>query len=76
MFSTVVAIGMGLGQFRFNGYDASALVYMIPCFIIFLIQCFGEEIYARGWAMTYFYKRHSIFVAILISALFLLFLIF
>lgn len=69
MFSAVVAIGMVLGQFRFNGYDASTLVYLIPCFIIFLIQCFGEEIYARGWTMTYFSKRHSIFVAMVISSI-------
>lgn len=69
MFSAVVAIGMLLGQFKFNGYDSSSLVYLIPCFILFAIQCFGEEIYTRGWTMTYFYRRHSIFSAMLISGI-------
>ena len=69
MFSAVVAIGMLLGQFRFNGYDLSSLVYLIPCFILFAIQCFGEEIYTRGWTMTYFYKRHGIFAAMVISSI-------
>ena len=69
MFSAIVAVGMLLGQFTFDGYDLSSLVYIIPCFVIFVIQCFGEEIYTRGWTMTYFYKRHSIFLAILINSI-------
>ncbi|WP_407392502.1 CPBP family intramembrane glutamic endopeptidase [Methanobrevibacter sp.] len=69
MFSAVVAIGMLLGQFRFNGYNLSSLVYLIPGFILFAIQCFGEEIYTRGWTMTYFYKRHGIFAAMVISSI-------
>lgn len=69
MFSAVVAIGMLLGQFRFEGYDLSSLILVIPYFILFAIQCFSEEMYARGWTITYFFKRHSIFLAMVINCI-------
>lgn len=69
MFSAVVAIGMLLGQFRFEGYDMSSLILVIPYFILFAIQCFSEEMCARGWTMTYFFKRHSIFLAMVINCI-------
>lgn len=69
MFFSVVIIGMLIGQFSFDGFDLSAIIYLIPCFSIFTIQCFGEEMYTRGWTMTYFSKRHSIFVAIIVNVI-------
>lgn len=65
MFLAVVAIGFALGQFTFRGFDFSQSIYALPFLIGFTIQSFGEEICTRGWTLTYFYKRHSLLVAIL-----------
>lgn len=69
MFFSIVVIGMLLGQFSFDGFNLSVIIYLIPCFLLFAIQCFGEEIYTRGWTMTYFSERHSIFFAIIVNAI-------
>lgn len=69
MFFSVVMIGMLFGQFSFDGFDFSSIIYLIPGFLIFALQCFGEEMYTRGWAMTYFSKRHSIFFAIIANCI-------
>ncbi|WP_407454357.1 CPBP family intramembrane glutamic endopeptidase [Methanobrevibacter sp.] len=69
MFCAVVILGMLLGQYSFNGFDSSTIIFLIPSFIIFAIQCFGEEIYTRGWTMTYFSKRHSVITAIIINCI-------
>lgn len=67
MFLAVVVIGLLLGQFRFIGFDFSRAIYLVPFVVGFFIQSFSEEIYTRGWTITYFSKRHSIFTAILVS---------
>ena len=65
MFLAVVIIGLALGQFTFSGFDFSQAIYALPFLVAFTIQSFGEEIYTRGWTLTYFSKRHSILSAIL-----------
>ena len=67
MFFSVVIIGFALGQYTFIGFDFSLAVYIIPFFIGFVIQSFAEEIYARGWTLTYFSRRHSVLIGILAS---------
>lgn len=67
MFLAVVVIGFLLGQFRFDGFDFSQAIYILPFLIGFFIQSFGEEIYTRGWTLTYFSKRHGILIGILVS---------
>ena len=67
MFLAVVIIGLASGQFAFNGFDFSQLIYTIPIIIGYLIQSYGEEIYCRGWSLTYFSRRHGILFAILMS---------
>ena len=58
MFLAVVIIGLALGQFTFSGFDFSQAIYALPFLVAFTIQSFGEEIYTRGWTLTYFSKRH------------------
>ena len=65
MFLVVVMIGIALGQFTFTGFDFSQAIYALPFLVAFTIQSFGEEIYTRGWTLTYFSKRHGILTAIL-----------
>lgn len=67
MFLAVVAIGFALGQFTFRGFDFSQAICLLPFLIGFTIQSFGEEICTRGWTLTYFSKRHSLLIAILVS---------
>lgn len=69
MITIVVIIGVITGEYRFNGFDLSSLIYLIPFLIAFAIQSFGEEIYTRGWTMTYFSKRHSIYVAMIVNSI-------
>ena len=64
---SIMLLGVLLGQFKYEGIDFSACIYL-PLFLIgYAIQSFGEEIICRGWALTYFSKRHGILLAILIS---------
>ena len=67
MFLVVVMIGIALGQFTFRGFDFSQAICLLPFLIGFTIQSFGEEICTRGWTLTYFSKRHSLLIAILVS---------
>ncbi|MDO5826237.1 MAG: type II CAAX endopeptidase family protein [Methanosphaera sp.] len=69
MFSIVVVIGVLLGQFTFNGFDLSSVIYLIPFLLAFAIQSFGEEIYTRGWTLTSFSRRHGIITAMLINSI-------
>lgn len=69
IFTLIVVIGVILGQYRFDGFDLSSAVYIIPFLIGLTIQSFSEEIYSRGWAMTYFTRRHSIYVALIVNCL-------
>lgn len=69
MFSAVVAIGLILGQFRFEGLNISSAIYIVPFMIGFAIQSFGEEIFNRGWTMTYFSKRHSVLIGMVVSSI-------
>ena len=55
------------GQFQYQGIDFSALIYLPLFLIAYAVQSFGEEIICRGWALTYFAKRHGIVLAIIIS---------
>ena len=41
------------------------MALIFPFLVAFTIQSFGEEIYTRGWTLTYFSKRHGILTAIL-----------
>lgn len=70
MFILIVVIGMILGQYSFDGLEFSSLYLAIPYIIVFLIQCFSEEIYTRGWIIPLFSKNYSVFVAIAVSTLF------
>lgn len=70
MFILVVVIGMILGQYSFDGLDFSSLYLAIPYFIVFLIQCFSEEIYSRGWIIPLISKNYSVFGAIVVSTIF------
>lgn len=63
----IVIIGVSFGQFKYNGIDLSSCLILIIYFIGYGVQSFGEEIYCRGWALTYFAKRHSILFAIFAS---------
>ena len=63
----IVIIGVLFGQFKYNGIDLSSCLILIIYFIGYGVQSFGEEIYCRGWALTYFAKRHSILFAIFAS---------
>ncbi len=67
MFLIVVIIGSLLGQYKYNGFDLSSVVLIIPFFFAFLVQSFAEEFEGRGWAMTFISKRHSIITAIIVS---------
>lgn len=69
LFTTVLVIGLILGQFKYNGFDLSSCVYLIPFFVAIGIQSFGEEMYTRGWTITYFSKRHDIITTILVSCI-------
>lgn len=63
----IVILSLLFGQFKFDGIDFSGCIYL-PLFLIgYAIQSFGEEIVCRGWALTYFAKRHGIVLAIIIS---------
>ena len=63
----IVIIGVLFGQFKYNGMDLSSCLLLIIYFIGYGVQSFGEEIYCRGWALTYFARRHSILFAIFAS---------
>ena len=63
----IVIIGVLFGQFKYEGIDFSSCLLLILYFIGYGVQSFGEEIYCRGWALTYFARRHSILFAILAS---------
>ena len=64
---SILILSVLLGQFKIQGIDFSAFIY-IPLFLIaYAVQSFGEEILCRGWALTYFAKRHGILLAIIIS---------
>ncbi len=67
MFLAVVIIGLISGQYKYQGYNLSALILLIPFLLAFFVQSLGEEFETRGWAMTYIYKRHNIIAAIIIS---------
>lgn len=63
----IMIIGVLFGQFKYDGVDFSSYLLLILYFIGFGVQSFGEEIYCRGWALTYFAKRHGILFAIFAS---------
>ena len=63
----IVIIGVLFGQFKYSGMDLSSCLLLIIYFIGYGVQSFGEEIYCRGWALTYFARRHSILFAIFAS---------
>lgn len=63
----IVIIGVLFGQFRYDGIDLSSCLLLIIYFIGYGVQSYGEEIYCRGWALTYFAKRHGILFAIFAS---------
>ncbi len=69
MFLAVVIIGFLLGQYKYNGFDLSSLILLIPFLLGFFVQSFGEEIQDRGWVISFIYKRHSIIAAIIVSGL-------
>ena len=66
----IVILSLLFGQFKFEGIDFSACIYLPLFLIAYAIQSFGEEIICRGWALTYFAKRHGILFAIIISNIF------
>ena len=63
----IVIIGVLFGQFKYDGMDLSSCLLLIIYFIGYGVQSFGEEIYCRGWALTYFARMHSILFAIFAS---------
>ena len=64
---SIMVISLLFGQFKYDGIDFSVCIYL-PLFLIgYAVQSFGEEIICRGWALTYFAKRHGILFAIIIS---------
>ncbi len=63
----IVIIGVLFGQFKYGGVDFSSGLLLIVYFIGYAVQSFGEEVYCRGWALTYFAKRHGILFAIFAS---------
>lgn len=67
LFLAVVIIGVVLGQYRFKGLGSSSIFLAIIFLIGFTIQSFGEELVCRGWIMTYFSRKHSVLLGILIS---------
>lgn len=67
MFLAVVGIGILLGQYSYIGLDMSMLFLAIPYLLGFFVQSLTEEIETRGWANTYFSKRHKIFIGFFIS---------
>ena len=69
MFLAVVIIGFLLGQYKYNGFDLSSLILLIPFLLGYFVQSCGEEFQIHGWVMTYIYKRHSIKAAIIVSSL-------
>lgn len=69
MFLIVVIAGLALGQYKYNGFDLSSVIFLIPFFFGFLVQSFGEEFHERGWALTYISKRHSVIIAMIITSL-------
>lgn len=69
MFLAIVIIGFVLGQFRYNGFELSSAIYVIPFLFAFGIQSFAEEFHLRGWAMTYLSKRHSILFALIVTSI-------
>ena len=72
----IVIIGVLFGQFKYDGMDLSSCLLLIIYFIGYGVQSFGEEIYCRGWALTYFARRHSILFAIFASNIMLIVNIF
>ena len=70
MFFVVVVIGFALGQYKYNGFDLSSAIFLIPFFFGFLIQSFGEEIHERGWTLTFISKRHNVIIAMILSSVF------
>lgn len=67
MLCSVVGIGVISGQYVFRGVDPSLPFYVIVMFFIgYFIQSFSEEIYTRGWTLTYFSKKHSVVLSIII----------
>ena len=58
-----------IGFSKGNVISSTLTGLLIGLVLIFAIgvQSFGEEIYCRGWALTYFARRHSILFAILAS---------
>lgn len=69
MFVSVIAIGVILGQYEYEGVDFGCMYLFIPYLLCFAVQSFSEEFYTRGWALTYFSKNHSIIFAIILSNL-------
>lgn len=63
----IMIISVLFGQFKYDGIDFSNCIYLILFLIGYAIQSFGEEILCRGWALTYFSKKHSILLAIILS---------
>ena len=64
---SILIISLISGQFKYNGINLSSCIYL-PLFLIgYVIQSFGEEIICRGWALSYFAKRHGIVLSIIIS---------
>ena len=67
---SILILSVLSGQFKYQGIDFSTFIYL-PLFLIgYAVQSFGEEIICRGWALTYFAKRHGILFAIFISNIF------
>lgn len=69
MFLAVVVLGILLGSYAYKGFNSSQLYLIIPFLLAFFVQSLTEEIQYRGWIMTYFSKRHSIFIGFIISDL-------
>ena len=64
---SILILSLVSGQFQYRGIDFSAIIYLPLFLIAYAVQSFGEEILCRGWALTYFAKRHGILLAIIIS---------
>ena len=70
LITSIFIINLLFGQYIFEGIAFSNAIYLILFLIAYAIQSFGEEILCRGWALTYFSKRHGILLAIIISNIF------
>lgn len=69
MFGGVVFIGVLLGQYSFDAFDLSSLIWAFPFFFAFVFQGLHEEVFNRGWMLVSMSRKNPISVVLLINAI-------